>query len=112
MARWPATNEPTILAGIEFQNVGDGTKVHTVVNENGPGSCGYGCRVLCSRWCYSKVILIPGKEWSQESQVFIDVADVQIGGSDYNLQVLAYNTLIIALVMGANHRKNWSLLDN
>ena len=77
--------EPTILAGIAFQNVGDGPKVHDVANENGLGSCGYGCRVLCSRWCYSKVLLLPGKEWSQEIQACVDVVDEQIGGSNYNL---------------------------
>ena len=60
-----------------------------MANENGQGSCGYGCQFLCSRGCNSKVILLPGKEWSQEIQAFIDVADMQIGGSDYNLQVLA-----------------------
>ena len=104
--------EPTILAGIAFQNVGDGPKFHAVENQNGLGSCGYGCRVLCTRWCSSKVLLLPGKEWSQEIQAFIDVADIQIRGKDYNLQVLAYNSLIMALEMGANDREYRSLWDN
>ena len=34
--------EPTILAGIAFQNAGDGPKLHVMANENGMGSCGYG----------------------------------------------------------------------
>ena len=69
---------------------------------------------LCSRGrgCNSKIILLPGRKWSQGIHAFINVADVQIGGSDYNLQVLAYNSLIMVLEMGANDREDWSLWDN
>ena len=117
MARWLDDEqqiEPTILAGITFQNVGDGPKLHAMANENGQGSCGYGCQFLCSRGCgcNSKIILLPGKKWSQGIHAFIDVADVQIGGSDYKLQELAYSSLIMALEMGANNGGNQSLWDN
>ena len=57
--------DPTILAGIAFQLAGDGSKLHVVLNENGLGSCRYGWRVLHSSLCYSKAILLPGKERSQ-----------------------------------------------
>ena len=54
----------------------------------------------------TKVILLLGKSWPPEIQAFVDVADVQIGGSDYKLQVLAYNCLIMAMEMSANDREN------
>ena len=92
---------PTLLAGIGCRNSTDATKINTIVLKHGLGSRGYGIRVLSLCNSYVKVKLLEGKSWPKDIQSFVDVADVQMGGSDYNQQILAYNSVISALEISA-----------
>ena len=92
---------PTLLAGIAFQNSTDATKINVIVLKHGLGSRGYAIKVLSLCNCYVKVKLLEGKSWPKDIQSCVDVADVQMGGSDYNQQILAYNSVISALEISA-----------
>ena len=39
--------------------------------------------------------------WPQEIQDFVKVADVPMGGTDFNYHVLAYNSVILAMELSA-----------
>ena len=77
-----------------------------IISKNGLGSSGYESRVLLFSNCFVKVNLLPEKSWPQDIQAFVDVADVQMGGSDYNQQVLAYNSVIMAMEISATNLEN------
>ena len=94
---------PTLLAGIGCRNSTDATQINKIVLFHGLGSRGYGIRVLSLCNSYVKVKLLEGKSWPNDIQSFVDVADVQMGGSDYNLQILAYNSVISALEISATN---------
>ena len=59
--------------------------------------------MLSFRNCFVKVKLLEGKSWPKNIQAFMDVADVQMGGSDYNQQLLAYNSVISAMEISATN---------
>ena len=70
------------------------------------GSSGYDSRLLLFPYCDNKANLLPGTSWPEEIQDFVEVADVRMGGTDFNYRVLAYNSVISAMEMSATPVEN------
>ena len=88
-----------LLTAVALQHVGDIRLVRAILSRNGLGTNGYECRVYVKRECQQKVNMLTGVTIPDEIQQFIDCADVHQSDEDYDKQVLAYNTTIMAIEM-------------
>ena len=106
--------EPTLLAGIAFQNSSDSRQIYVIKGKHGLDANGYDSKVLLLPNCLSKSTLLPGMVWPQEIQDFVKVADVLMGGTDFNNHVLAYNSVIFAIGLSATpvgHSNFWNPMN-